>query len=430
MNPNYEPPLNPDEDTSPSLAIRPQQSEEWNQAPQRSVWGWLSLLGAAVFTLATVVVLLLPSAPDTPQDDEQAQLPQTTTDQPAPTTTIEQVAFPTQTPEIIVAVEAASNGESIAPAVSAQQLMSLLNTPIQPDTSQRIAFRYQPFTIITSNRPRSDFIEYVATQGDTVDDIARRYGLASESIAWCNNRRIVMVLRPGDVLEIPPEDGACHRVLGTREETIAAIATQYEVTDPYTIIDFPYNYERLPTGISPTDILPGGTDLFIPGGVGEIITWRPPVATETDASGQIIGVNFAPGQAGSCGRVTPGGGSYWTNPLPNGTWVRGFYAGHSGIDLAAATGTPIYAANSGNVLFAGFSRWGYGNAVVLEHGPYISTLYGHMDVISVRCGQFIAAGQVVGLVGNTGNSSGPHLHFEIRSGINPTDPSATAGIGW
>jgi murein DD-endopeptidase MepM/ murein hydrolase activator NlpD len=335
---------------------------------------------------------------------------------------------PTNTPEIVVAVPA--EAQQVAPVVRPEQLLSLLSTPLQPDTSQRIAFRYQPFTIITNNRPRSDFIEYTAIQGDTVDDIARRYGLASESIAWCNNRRIIQVLRPGDVLTIPPIDGACHRVLGTREETIGAIANQYKVTDPYVIIDFPFNYERLPTGITPNDILPGGTDLFIPGGVGEIITWRPPISTETDSSGQIIGVTFASGQAGSCGRVTPGGGAYWTNPLPSGTWVRGFYAGHSGIDLAAPTGTPIYAANSGNVLFAGFSRWGYGNAVVIEHGPYISTLYGHMDSISVRCGQFVAAGQVVGLVGSTGNSSGPHLHFEIRSGENPTDPTATAGIGW
>ncbi|MEL6527108.1 MAG: M23 family metallopeptidase, partial [Chloroflexota bacterium] len=115
---------------------------------------------------------------------------------------------------------------------------------------------------------------------------------------------------------------------------------------------------------------------------------------------------------------------------PNGRWVRGFYAGHSGIDLSAPTGTPIYAANSGNVIFSGFSRWGYGNAVVIEHGGVYSTLYGHMSSIAVGCGQFVSVGQVIGLVGNTGNSSGPHLHFEIMVSGEAINPSGTPGIGW
>jgi murein DD-endopeptidase MepM/ murein hydrolase activator NlpD len=428
MNLKHEPPLHPDEDTSPSPVVTPQESEEWVNSPDAAVWGWMSLIGAAFLTFATVFLLLLP--PVAPVSNQTSQQPpdQNPTSATSSGTVPEQVTLPTQAPQVVMLTD--TSADQLPPPVSAQQLLSLLNTPITPDESMRVAFRYQPFTTINSSRPRTDFVEYTAAQGDTVDDIARRYGIKPESIAWCNNRRIIQVLRPGDVLTIPPVDGACHRVLGTREETITAIAAQYKVADAYSIIDFPYNYERLPAGINPDEILPGGTDLFIPNGIGEIITWRPPVSTETDASGQVIGLTFAPGQSGSCGRVSPGGGAYWTNPLPSGTWVRGFYAGHSGIDLAAPTGTPIYAANSGNVLFAGVSRWGYGNLVVLEHGAYISTLYGHMSAISVGCGQFVAAGQVVGLVGSTGNSSGPHLHFEIRSGDNPTDPTATAGIGW
>ncbi len=160
--------------------------------------------------------------------------------------------------------------------------------------------------------------------------------------------------------------------------------------------------------ISPETLLPSGKRLFIPGGLGSIITWNAPV--EEDSSGNVIA--FARGHPNSCGTVA-GGGTFWSNPLPNGTYVRGFYAGHSGIDLAAPTGTPVLAANGGPILYAGWNSWGYGNTVVIGHGP-ISTLYGHMNSLAVRCGNFVAAGQVIGYVGSSGNSSGPHLHFEIR----------------
>jgi murein DD-endopeptidase MepM/ murein hydrolase activator NlpD len=107
--------------------------------------------------------------------------------------------------------------------------------------------------------------------------------------------------------------------------------------------------------------------------------------------------------------------------------VRGFFAGHSGVDISASTGTPIYAANSGPVLFSGTSRVGYGLAVVLGHGPF-STLYAHMSQRNVDCGQFVNVGQIVGLVGSTGISSGPHLHFEIQYNGAAQDPTLTIGF--
>ena len=308
--------------------------------------------------------------------------------------------------------------------ISPAQIASLLSTPIRAiDAAQELintGYSAEPFTVV-GDRRRTNMSAYTVVDGDTIDAISRQFGLDRESIVWCNHYRYALVLRPGDVVNIPPVDGACHTVLASQGKDIVAIAEQYGVDDPYAIIDAPAN--KLPD-IPPQTLLPSNTRLFIPGGKGRIVSWNAPVVE--DSSGNVIA--FARGDPSSCGAV-PGGGTFWTNPLPQGTWVRGFYAGHAGIDIAAVTGTPIFAANGGPILYAGWNRWGYGNTVVIGHGPF-STLYGHMSRIAVRCGQTVGAGQIIGYVGSTGNSSGPHLHFEIRFRNEPQDPTQTSGIGW
>ena len=357
---------------------------------------------------------LVISAPPASQSDAN---PAPTIDAP-PTTTLP--------PATRVAVQSADSQaiSTPAPTLSAAQILQLLATPPQPpaDTLQQreIALAHQPYTIIP-NHSRARMTTHVAQSGDTIAGIAERFGLSSESIAWCNDYRLAQWLRPGDVVNIPPQDGACHTVLRTQGKDIAAIAAEYGVDDPYAIIDAPANDLA---GVAPDFLPPSNTYLFIPGGEGKVITWNAPV--QKDSAGNVVA--FDPQSRFSCG-ARSGGGAYWSNPLPNGTFVRGYYAGHSGIDIAAPPGTPIYAANSGPVLYAGWNNWGYGNTVVIGHGPF-STLYGHMSSISVRCGQTVAVGQVIGFVGSTGNSSGPHLHFEIRYLNRPADPSATTGIGW
>ncbi len=97
---------------------------------------------------------------------------------------------------------------------------------------------------------------------------------------------------------------------------------------------------------------------------------------------------------------------------------------HTGIDLAAPTGTPIYAARAGQVDTAGWSRFGYGLHVILDHGAAQETLYGHMSRIAVRPGQWVARGDLLGYVGSTGWSTGPHLHFEVRVGGAARNPMA------
>jgi murein DD-endopeptidase MepM/ murein hydrolase activator NlpD len=94
---------------------------------------------------------------------------------------------------------------------------------------------------------------------------------------------------------------------------------------------------------------------------------------------------------------------------------------HTGIDIGAGYGAPVHAAAGGTVAIAGPIS-GYGNAIVVDHGNGLATLYGHLSRFAVRRGAHVDVGQIVGAVGNTGNSTGPHLHFEVRINGTPVDP--------
>jgi murein DD-endopeptidase MepM/ murein hydrolase activator NlpD len=94
---------------------------------------------------------------------------------------------------------------------------------------------------------------------------------------------------------------------------------------------------------------------------------------------------------------------------------------HEGIDLAVPTGTPVVAAAAGTVIVAGWLG-GYGNLVVVDHGNGFSTAYGHNTSVAVGFGQSVAQGQLVAYSGNTGHSTGPHVHFEVRINGSPVDP--------
>jgi murein DD-endopeptidase MepM/ murein hydrolase activator NlpD len=94
---------------------------------------------------------------------------------------------------------------------------------------------------------------------------------------------------------------------------------------------------------------------------------------------------------------------------------------HEGIDIGASYGSPIRAAASGTIIYCGWES-GYGNLTVIDHGGNLATAYGHQSSIVVACGQQVSQGQVIGYVGSTGHSTGPHLHFEVRINGSPVDP--------
>lgn len=106
-----------------------------------------------------------------------------------------------------------------------------------------------------------------------------------------------------------------------------------------------------------------------------------------------------------------------------------FHAWHSGVDYGIPVGTPVIATHSGQVVFAGWSTVGYGNLVILQNGAFI-TYYAHLSAFNVVEGQFVGAGSTVAWSGNTGNSTGPHIHYEVRVNDVPVDPLTFDNFGY
>ena len=201
----------------------------------------------------------------------------------------------------------------------------------------------------------------------------------------------------------------------------------YQVSDQLTITDSVIALNKATDNDSAVFVVRGQSSLRdnVIYGNGRYAGWGGPPRPRLEPLWQ---QDLGPGRRGSCGKVE-GGGAYWLHPLPQATISRGFKRGfHGGVDLVAPFGTPIRAANGGPISYAGW-RGPYGIAVEIQH-DYRSTLYAHLAALTVRCGETVAPGQVIGFVGSSGNSSGPHLHFEVRVWGRKQDPMLIEAIGW
>ena len=282
----------------------------------------------------------------------------------------------------------------------------------------------QVHTTIPS-RPRQDVIKYKVVEGDTVFGIAEKFGLKPETILWGNYYVLLddpHALKAGQELNILPVDGTYHQ--WQEGEGLNGIATYYGVK-PEDIIDYPANKLDAATIGDPAhpNIAPG-TWLVIPGGHREFISWSAPlgVTRQNPASARVLG-------PGACDPVNGGAIGYGTFIWPaNKHYLSGFDytpgANHFGIDIAGNEGEAVYATDAGVIVYAGWNNYGYGNMIMVDHGNNFQSLYGHLSAINVNCGQSVGQGDVIGAIGTTGHSSGPHLHFEIRSlssFINPWD---------
>jgi len=229
---------------------------------------------------------------------------------------------------------------------------------------------------------------YIVEPGDTVFDLAQRFGITPDTILSANPSLAGNpdLLKLGQELTILPVSGVLHEV--RPGETLSSIAQEYKV-EVSAIVAYPDNQ------LSEPYTLQVGQKLMVPGA-----KLPAPPAPRYAAAG-----------AGNGRATIPATGAFmWptTGRITQYPWW-----GHMAIDIGTATGTPIYAADAGYVLEAGWTNVGYGLYVVIDHGNGYRTLYGHMSAITAQAGQSVQKGQLIGRVGSTGNSTGPHLHFEV-----------------
>ena len=264
-------------------------------------------------------------------------------------------------------------------------------------------------------RPRLEIINYEVKEGDTLFGIALNFGLKPESILWGNYEVLEdnpHSLQPEQVLSIPPIDGTLH--IWAEGEGLTGLADFYGVTVS-EILDWPGN--NLTPDIDPdAPSIEPGTIIIIPGGKREFVDWSAPRIPRSNPSvASILGPGF-------CGSVYDGpvgfGTFIWPTPLH---YLSGYdyspATNHFAIDIAGDTGHTISAADAGVVVYSGWHNGGYGNVIVLDHGNGWQTLYAHLSQIYVGCGAGVFQGTPIGLMGSTGRSTGPHLHFEMRHDI-------------
>lgn len=282
----------------------------------------------------------------------------------------------------------------------------------------------QVHTTIPS-RPRQDVEKYTVLQGDTIFGIAEKFALKPETVLWANYYVLLddpHALMPGQELNILPVDGTYHE--WQPGEGLNGISTYYGVT-PEDIINYPANnLDAASIGDYANPNIPVGTWLVIPSGRREFVSWSAPlgVTRENPASARVLG-------PGACDPVSGGAVGYGAFIWPaNKHYLSGFDytpgANHWGLDLAGNEGEAVYSTDSGVVVYAGWNNYGYGNMIMVDHGNNFQSLYAHMSAFNVGCGQSVGQGEVIGAIGNTGRSSGAHLHFEIRaisSFVNPWD---------
>jgi len=241
---------------------------------------------------------------------------------------------------------------------------------------------------VTYTIPTLQFGTYRVKRGDSLFGISHKFNVSVDSILTANNLKNAQFLQIGTELQIPNMSGVFYTV--KKGDNLFRIASSYGVK-VNSIADI--------NDLS-SEVIHTGQRLFIPG--GSLSAWDRAV---------LIGTIF---KAPVKGRITSKMGF---RPDP----FTGLMAYHSGIDIANSVGTPVRAAQYGRVIFSGY-RGHYGKTVIVAHPQGYETCYAHLHKIYVKRGQAVQQGEKIGLLGNTGRSTGPHLHFEVHQKGKLLDP--------
>lgn len=260
-------------------------------------------------------------------------------------------------------------------------------------------------------RPKVEVITYTVQSGDSIFSIADEFGIRPETVLWGNHETLVdnpHFIKTNIDLNILPVDGTYYQ--WSEGDSIGSVAGFFgvEVED---IVEYPGNRFDLTEVESGNLSLEPGTWLIVPGGHRDIVDWGPPaISRDNPASASFYG-------PGHCGSILSGAVGTGTFVWPT---TERFLSGytynpplHPAIDIGGAEGNPIYAVDSGVVVYAGWSNFGYGYLIVIDHGTGWQSAYAHLSGVGVFCGQSVFQSATIGALGTTGKSTGPHLHFEL-----------------
>jgi murein DD-endopeptidase MepM/ murein hydrolase activator NlpD len=247
-----------------------------------------------------------------------------------------------------------------------------------------------------SQKSRSEILDYEVKSGETISQIAEKFGISVDTIKWANDLDSVGFIKPGQKLKILPVSGVAVTVKSG--DTLESLAKKYQA-DAQAVLDYPFN--DVPDDLK----LKTGQILIVPDGT-------PPetkVAPKLRPQPQYI----AQGPSSPSFKA-PGGGSFvWPTVAQQISQYFAWY--HPGLDLSNLSGPAVVAADGGTVLVAGWpDNYGYGNRVIIDHGNGYQTLYAHLSNVYVSVGQVVSRATTIGQMGSTGRSTGTHLHFEIH----------------
>ncbi|MBI2415227.1 MAG: M23 family metallopeptidase [Candidatus Kerfeldbacteria bacterium] len=253
--------------------------------------------------------------------------------------------------------------------------------------------------IETSVGVRAGITEYKVRQGDTVSDIANRFGVTVSTLLWSNNLTSSSYIKPGDTLKILPASGITHTV--AEGDTLEKIVEKYKGDLEETVRVNDIGEDRL---------VAVGTEIVVVDGTPPP---PPPPPVQSSYYGQTGTYNVYQQRNVPNGAIT-GGKLNWPVGCRN---TPTTYWGHANRarDIPCPVGTPIYAAEAGTAYITFTGQWGhgYGNAIDVRSANGLVTRYAHLSSFNITNGQSVSRGQVIGFVGMTGRTSGPHIHFEV-----------------